>query len=405
MVIINCLLVGDDEPFQHIFDVQTSPDETISKLREKILEKDAKLHSRMSAGDLMLYIPKQKISTYSKDIFNAIFTQLMLDTPEGWNSVLSKLNPTFTVEEAGLSEPARHQLHVLVVVSPDRITLSDSSNSRLSNILMGEPPAKRLCMEGSVVSDEYVGHIPSEILPKMLEYCRFWGSPLDLSLTTLSDQVNTTIRECEEQPNGDVLPDEPFIPDTDTFAPRLVRAEYIRIIDAVKVAYETSHNTSFAVVTGQPGIGKTSWISYALRYCLGEKQPVVWYRFANCYFFSGSGVVIINPLDHRCSGKHTWCFVDSMDARETLPHKICSPAIELFPVYVTSPKESRWRKLHQSGRIPQLIVMNPWTLDELKKAAELYPNRELEDIRERYHNAGPSARLCLTFSSVLIKLG
>ncbi|KAF8513599.1 hypothetical protein BU17DRAFT_53205 [Hysterangium stoloniferum] len=239
----------------------------------------------------------------------------------------------------------------------------------------------------------------------MLEYHRrFWGSPLNATFTTLPSQDNAMDSESEEQqPSGDVLPGEPFISDADTLEQLLVRAEYIRVFDAVKVIHEKSHNTRLAVVTGQPGIGKSSWISYALRYCLGQKWPIVWYRYGNCFFFSRSGVVIIDPLVHQSGGKHTWCFVDSMDASETLPHHICFPGIQLFPVYVTSPKESRWRKLVQSRRIPQLIVMNPWTLDELKTAARFYPDRILEDIRERYHNAGPSARVCLTFDSQAIK--
>ncbi|KAF8524690.1 hypothetical protein BU17DRAFT_42824 [Hysterangium stoloniferum] len=237
----------------------------------------------------------------------------------------------------------------------------------------------------------------------MLDYYRrFWGSPLGPTFTALPYQDNTTNPESEEQQlNGDVLPGEPFL--KDITPPILVRADYIRVFDAVKVAHENSHDASLAVVTGQPGIGKTRWIHYALRYCLGEKQPVVWCRFNKCYFFSESGVDIIDPVLHRSGAKHTWCFVDSMDAPETLPPSVCSSDGELFPVYITSPKVSRWRKLHQSGRIPKLIVMNPWTLDELEKAAQLYPNQKLEDIRERYHNAGPSARICLTFSPMDIQ--
>ncbi|KAF8500086.1 hypothetical protein BU17DRAFT_102563 [Hysterangium stoloniferum] len=375
MVLVNCLVVGGDEPFQHIFEVQASPDETVAKLRKRILEEDPKLHSRISAHDLRLYTPKQIISTYSEDIFNDAFARLNLDTPEGRLSALDKLNPTFTVEESGLSEPVKHQLHVLVAVPASRIIPSNLCNLRLSDILMGslsvlrlsnnphrllteEPPAKRLCVEGSVISDGPIEHIHSKVPLMMLDYHRqFRGSPLDPALTILPDQASTVS------------------------LPMLVRAEYIRVLDAVKATYQKSDNTSLAVVTGQPGIGKTSWISYALRYCLREKQPVVWYRFGNCYSFPGRVWPSSIPYITGAVGNTR----------------------ELFPVYVTSPKESRWSKLPQSGRIPELIVMNPWTLDELEKAAQLYPDRKLEDIRERYHNAGPSARLCLTYNSAAIQ--
>jgi hypothetical protein len=35
--------------------------------------------------------------------------------------------------------------------------------------------------------------------------------------------------------------------------------------------------------------------------------------------------------------------------------------------------------------------------------ARLYPRRELTDIRERFHNAGPTARLCLEWDPVTIE--
>ncbi|KAF8509655.1 hypothetical protein BU17DRAFT_56005 [Hysterangium stoloniferum] len=237
----------------------------------------------------------------------------------------------------------------------------------------------------------------------MLDYYRrFWGIPLDPALTILPDRDNTTDSESEEEEsNDDILPGEPFLKDVGL--PMLVRAEYIRVLDAVKAAHQKSHNTSLAVVTGQPGIGKTSWIHYAIRYCLGERQPVVWYQVEKCYFFSESGVDIIDPMLHQSGGKHTWCLVDSLDAPQTLPHSICSQSRQLFPIYVTSPKLLCWFKLYQSGRLPELIIMNPWSLDELEKAAQLYPNRKLEDIRERYENAGPTAQLCLTFDSEAIQ--
>ncbi|KAF8524691.1 hypothetical protein BU17DRAFT_84766 [Hysterangium stoloniferum] len=142
MVLINCLFVGNDQPFQHIFPIQVSPYETIVQLRGAILKEKPKWQYRINADELMLYTPKQIILTHSKDIFNAIFIQLKLDVPEEWDSVLNELNPTFTIDESGLSKPVRHQLHVLVMVLAgfmqlfaERISPSNSSISGLSNIL------------------------------------------------------------------------------------------------------------------------------------------------------------------------------------------------------------------------------------------------------------------------------
>jgi len=103
---------------------------------------------------------------------------------------------------------------------------------------------------------------------------------------------------------------------------------------------------------------------------------------------------------HYLHPQYTWCFVDSTDA-DALPTAIYHPIWKLFPIYVTSPKEKRWAKLHQL-RYPKLIIMNPWTRTELEKAAKLFPKRKSEDISERFDNAGPSARHCLAFSSLEI---
>jgi len=93
--------------------------------------------------------------------------------------------------------------------------------------------------------------------------------------------------------------------------------------------------------------------------------------------------------------------VDSTEA-DRLPTMIYDPLTQLFPIYVTSPNEERWAKLHQL-RLPEVFIMNPWTRAELEKAAVLYPERTSIDISERFDNAGPSARLCLAFSSSNIK--
>jgi len=110
------------------------------------------------------------------------------------------------------------------------------------------------------------------------------------------------------------------------------------------------------------------------------------------------GVTIIDPLQHKSGGKHTWCFVDCTSAPTTLDISICARNVQLYPIYITSPDTSRWSQLHKR-RIPNVIVMNPWTIDEMLKARVLYPNRNHNEVIERFHNAGPSARLCLKYTS------
>ena len=80
-------------------------------------------------------------------------------------------------------------------------------------------------------------------------YKRFWGNPLDPSLTTLPSVDKP---DNNEDPKSDVLPGNPFLT---ICRPLLVRAEYIRMFNAVKKLHEESYQGRLAVVTGQPGVG------------------------------------------------------------------------------------------------------------------------------------------------------
>ena len=101
--------------------------------------------------------------------------------------------------------------------------------------------------------------------------------------------------------------------------------------------------------------------------CLGDKQPIIWYRYGNYYYFSENGVTIIDATVDQGDTKYTWCFVDSMSAPSGLPETTYDETSQLFAIYVTSPKAARWKGLSQ-GRIPAVFVMNPWTLAEIEKA-------------------------------------
>ena len=71
----------------------------------------------------------------------------------------------------------------------------------------------------------------------------FWGNRLDPSLTTLPSVDDN---------DGDVLPGNPVLM---LARQLLVRAEYIRMFNAVKNLHEVSYEDRLAVVTGQPGVG------------------------------------------------------------------------------------------------------------------------------------------------------
>lgn len=90
-------------------------------------------------------------------------------------------------------------------------------------------------------------------------YRESWANPLDPSLTALTAQT-VDISDDEVGTDDDVLPGEPLLVVLETHI--LVRAEYIRVFDAVELLYSESHKDHLAVVTGQPGIG--AWISIVI---------------------------------------------------------------------------------------------------------------------------------------------
>ena len=94
------------------------------------------------------------------------------------------------------------------------------------------------------------------------------------------------------------------------------------------------------------------------------------------HLFSDAGVEIIG--DHHPRPDFTWCFVDFAHA---VPLHI--KLYKLFPVYVTSPKRSRWEKLYQQ-RHPELVIMNPWTKAELEKAWVMVHFTHADSCKERY---------------------
>ncbi|KAH9995526.1 hypothetical protein BJV77DRAFT_223386 [Russula vinacea] len=101
-----------------------------------------------------------------------------------------------------------------------------------------------------------------------------------------------------------------------------VRAEYIRIYDFLLDFYNQkagpmgdsfmSKQSPAAVITGQPGIGKTTWLNYALYRCLLEKRPVIWRYMDSSVLFVDEGVYHFTELAKSASfRKVVWTLVDS----------------------------------------------------------------------------------------------
>ncbi|KAI9429783.1 hypothetical protein H4582DRAFT_2024675, partial [Lactarius indigo] len=83
-----------------------------------------------------------------------------------------------------------------------------------------------------------------------------------------------------------------------------VRKEYIRLYGYCNKYLELhrdKHKAPSVVVTGQPGIGKSYWLLYALCRRLTEGKPVIWFHSAHRYLFVKEGVFVISS-DYPSSG-------------------------------------------------------------------------------------------------------
>jgi hypothetical protein len=114
--------------------------------------------------------------------------------------------------------------------------------------------------------------------------------------------------------------------------------------------------------------GKSVWIYYALRRCLAEKKPIIWYREQACYLFVEEGVYEV-PAGFKPSYFKTfvWTLVDSDSSKEGPPPLLIDHGTHLYVIYVTSPDKQRWSRMEKTmSRV--VVVMDPWTKEEIRYA-------------------------------------
>jgi hypothetical protein len=155
----------------------------------------------------------------------------------------------------------------------------------------------------------------------------------------------------------------------------LVRSEYLELWNFVheKHTLRTSGMRQGKmwgglVITGQPGIGKTLFLKYALLRALKDHIPVVYCNnTTRLFIFDGDGC---HPLSLQSETfplpKGALCLVDSHS-------DLIQPSCEFFHaanlsyvVQAVSPKPKCWRKWSKQQRAPKW-VMGLWTRDEMEK--------------------------------------
>jgi len=114
--------------------------------------------------------------------------------------------------------------------------------------------------------------------------------------------------------------------------------------------------------------GKSVWIYYALRRCLAERRPIIWYFKKFCYLFVEEGVYKM-PGDFQTAElkPFIWTLVDSDEAPQGVPDYLVPHTTPLFVIFSTFPRGDRWERLDKTVR-PIVAIMNPWKRKEILRA-------------------------------------
>ncbi|KAH8976722.1 hypothetical protein EDB86DRAFT_3057817 [Lactarius hatsudake] len=181
----------------------------------------------------------------------------------------------------------------------------------------------------------------------------------------------------------------------------LVRKEYIQLYKFCNKYLGSNPNWYMppsVVITGQPGIGKSCWLTYALCQRLVEGKPVIWFSDTSRYLFVNEGVFEIPP-DYNSTNFKTriWTLIDADNCKDGIPDYLGPHRTKHLIILSSSPKSSRWQLLTKTTEC-SIAIMNPWTREEISQAAVIH-GLEANDPRidEMYYQYGPTPRICLSF--------
>ncbi|KAK2798546.1 hypothetical protein FQN50_008814 [Emmonsiellopsis sp. PD_5] len=144
-----------------------------------------------------------------------------------------------------------------------------------------------------------------------------------------------------------------------------------------------------ALVTGEPGIGKTEFLLYLLWRLLGEEISVLskiesseddYVLFSNGHAYLVPPSYLVDSVTRSELNRDLWVLVDSMAFENGLPSELKKwNGISPMLVYTTSPRASRWPKAQFSMR-ESTLIMDPWTRWEAELLIKFgTPKDELDD--------------------------
>ncbi|KAH9034832.1 hypothetical protein EDB85DRAFT_2219282, partial [Lactarius pseudohatsudake] len=152
------------------------------------------------------------------------------------------------------------------------------------------------------------------------------------------------------------------------------------------------------VITGQPGIGKSYWVTYALCRRLAEGKPVFWFHSTSRFLFVKEGVFEVPPDYHSTDLKtRVWLLIDADDSKDGIPDYLAPHETNHLVILCSSPPSARWKPLTRTT-LCRVAIMNPWTRGEISQAAVIHGLTANDPrIDEMYNHYGPTPRICLDF--------
>ncbi|KAJ6581254.1 hypothetical protein B0H19DRAFT_499724 [Mycena capillaripes] len=156
-------------------------------------------------------------------------------------------------------------------------------------------------------------------------------------------------------------------------------------------------NMGITIITGAPGIGKTSLLKAIFQLRANANLPTIFIRSAE------SGIVYKNGKAGRINSlltthlqanlpQSTWVLVDSNSNLKTIPEEVLDTGF--FIIQAASPRPERLVTKCDDPAGAQLCVMEPWSLWELiiGQTVQLRPSIPERLLVEFYDRFGGSAR-------------
>ncbi|CAA7267756.1 unnamed protein product [Cyclocybe aegerita] len=160
-----------------------------------------------------------------------------------------------------------------------------------------------------------------------------------------------------------------------------VRQEYVDVYERL-VSAEALPFKSGRVLTGSPGIGKSTFLIYALARRLAERQATFYYGGEHSVLlFCDKGVYQrstadpdlaehVYPLFDPDSTRRPWSLIDAGPVGQE-PATALTTTDVVFPVHAVEPDENRFKSWKKRSISP-LWVMQPWEDGELVKGLALH---------------------------------